>query len=100
MRSPNFHYEVQGIASAFVVHRGVTEGMKRLLPKQRELYWAQRAVPCDGVAVLPGARLSVAPAVLGLLKRKALVIVSNPMRPRVWTAKRIRTKGQRVAGVL
>jgi hypothetical protein len=89
MRNGNFFYVLK-LQEAFVVHRGVSQGGKKLNADQRRIFWQKNSQKIAGVDI-KADKVKVTISLVGLrvLREKNLVIVSNPGKPRVWTATRI-----------
>jgi len=87
MRNGNFFYVLK-LQEAFVVHRGVSQGGKKLSADQRRTFWQKNAQKVTGVEINAG-KVTVTLVGLRVLREKNLVIVSNPGKPRIWTIKRI-----------
>jgi len=98
MRRGNFVYEVN-MPGAFIVHRGVSQGGRKLTPEKRAKFWQKHCRKISGVDFDPADKgLIMAVSVNGLreLRRRNLVVVCNPEKPRVWTPNRIVKFGRKV----
>lgn len=87
MRNGNFSYELK-LPEAFIVHRGVSQGGRKLSAEQRRIFWQKNSRKVPGVEINTG-KVVISLSGLRILREKNLVIVSNPGKPRVWTIKRI-----------
>lgn len=93
MRNGNFSYELK-LQEAFVVHRGVSQGGKKLTADQRRTFWQKNSQKVDGVEI-KADKAVISLVGLRVLRKKNLVIVSSPGKPRVWTIKRIMGSAER-----
>jgi len=87
MRNGNFLYQLS-LQEAFIVHRGVSQGGKKLNADQRRIFWQKNSQKIAGVEI-KADKVAISLVGLRVLREKNLVIVSNPGKPRVWTVKRI-----------
>lgn len=94
MRNGNFYYELK-LSEAFVVHRGVSQGGKKLSPEKRLAFWQKNSREMEGIEISDG-KITVSLSGLRALREKSLVIVSNPRKPRVWTVKRIKKFARKI----
>jgi len=93
VRGGNFSFRLE-LPEAFVVHRGVSQGGKKLTADTRRTFWQSRCRKVEGVE-LGNGKVAVSLTGLRMLKEKHLVIVSHPERPRVWTFRRIMESAER-----
>ncbi len=93
MRNGNFLYQLS-LQEAFIVHRGVSQGGKKLNADQRRIFWQRNSQKVSGVEIGAG-KVLVSLVGLRVLREKNLVIVSNPGKPRIWTIKRIMESAER-----
>jgi hypothetical protein len=87
MRAGNFFFELP-LPEALVVHRGVSQGGRKISADDRWIFWQKNAKEVPGVDINNG-KVTVSLPGLRTLREKNLVIVSNPGKPRIWTVKRI-----------
>lgn len=87
MRGGNFFYVLEQ-AEAFIVHRGVSQGGKKLSADKRKAFWEKNSQTVSGVKIA-GGQVTISLDGLRELREKSLVVVSNLSNPRVWTPKRI-----------
>jgi hypothetical protein len=101
MRQGHIFFQLELDGPAYIVHRGVSQGGKKLSPEQRLKFWEKRRENS-----LPGMSghydtatknsfFSINHKGLQNMKEKAFVIVSCPENPRIWTPKRIMAQGQK-----
>lgn len=93
MRNGNFLYQLT-LQGAFIVHRGVSQGGKKLSADQRRTFWQKNAQKVDGVEI-KADKVAISLVGLRVLREKNFVIVSNPGKPRIWTIKRIMESAER-----
>ena len=93
MRNGNFLYELK-LLEAFIVHRGVSQGGKKLNADQRRTFWQKNSQRVTGIETSAG-KVVVSLGGLRVFRKKNLVIVSNPGKPRIWTIKRIMESAER-----
>ncbi|MFA6376119.1 MAG: hypothetical protein WCX69_01820 [Candidatus Paceibacterota bacterium] len=94
-RSGNFSLVLE-VRGAFVVHRGVSQGGKKLSAWDRRWkFWKKNSQDIVGVEISEGKVTITLPA-LRELRERNLVVVSRPGRPEVWTPKRILKSAERV----
>lgn len=95
MRNGNFTLVLR-VRGAFIVHRGVSQGGRKLRAWERRFnFWQKNCQKVDGITINDGKVTITLPA-LRILRERNLVIVSNPGKPRVWTVSRILKTAQRV----
>jgi len=87
MRNGNFFYILK-LQEVFIVHRGVSQGGKKLKADQRRIFWQKNSQKIAGVDI-KADKVTISLVGLRVLREKNLVIVSNPGKPRVWTVRRI-----------
>ena len=92
MRNGNFSYEL--LSEVFVVHRGVSQGGKKLSADQRRTFWQKNSQKVEGIEIKADKAVISLPG-LRVLRKKNFVIVSSPGKPRVWTIKRIMESAKR-----
>lgn len=93
MRDGNFLYKMK-LPEAFIVHRGVSQGGKKLKAEERRTFWQKNCEKVVGVEISAG-KVVISLSGLRVLREKNLVIVSNPGKPRIWTIKRIMESAER-----
>ncbi len=95
MRSGNFTLELR-VRGAFIVHRGVSQGGRKLSAWERQYrLWQKNSQKVDGIVIAADKVMITLPA-LREMRERSLVIVSSPGKPRVWTVSRILKSAQRV----
>ena len=98
MRNGNFLYEVK-LPGAFIVHRGVSQGGRKLTPEKRAKFWQKHYKKISGIEFDPagnGLIMSVSVSALRELRKRNLVVACNQEKPRVWTPNRIIKSGRKV----
>ena len=97
MRGGNFSFRLE-LPEAFIIHRGVSQGGKKLTAETRRTFWQKHCREVEGVQIGDG---EVAVSLMGLrmLREKHLVIVSSPAHPRVWTFRRIMESAEKIPTV-
>ncbi len=99
MRQGNFVYQLN-LSEAYIVHRGVSQGGKKLTASQRRRFWEREWIPVPGItgAVngFGAGDVLISLSALRVLRKENLVIVSNPEKPRVWTIKRIMESAKKI----
>ena len=93
MRNGNFSYELK-LQESLIVHRGVSQGGKKLNADQRRTFWQKNSQKVEGVEI-KADKVAISLVGLRVLREKNLVIVSNPGKPRIWTIKRIMESAER-----
>jgi hypothetical protein len=99
MRNSNKVFEVplrnfKGV----IVHRGVSQGGRKLSPEERTTFWLKNAKKVEGVSLgLYYTRFTL--GALSEMHRRNLVLVVNPAKPHVWTPARIKKLGKKFSAV-
>ncbi len=99
MRNGNrvFETPLKGLKGA-IVHRGVSQGGRKLSPEKRLLFWHNNAKKIEGFSKnWKCARFTL--SALAVMRRRSLVLVVNPKKPQVWTPSRIEKFGQKFTAV-
>lgn len=84
------------LPEAFVVHRGVSQGGKKLTAEKRKAFWQKNSQKVAGIEAGDG-KIILSLQGFRALREESLVIVSNPGKPRVWTIKRIMGSAEKVS---
>jgi len=103
MRQGHIFFQLELDGPAYIVHRGVSQGGKKLSPEQRLKFWEKRRKN-----EFPGIKghfdmaenksfFQINNDGLQGLKNKSFVIISCPENPRIWTPKHIMAQGQKKA---
>lgn len=91
-RGGNYNHTIQVAGPAFVVHRGVSQAKRKTAAEYRRL-WEKKQKHIGGIAFSEnGNEVTVTTSALRELRKKSLVIVSNPAAPQVWSPGRIAGK--------
>jgi len=106
-RQGNFLYHLDLGQMIYLVHRGVSQGGRKLSPKARERWWQKKTGNGDlpeGMYWMPsskyaGPALVMSMEALRFMRERSLIIVANPAKPQILTPKRIIAQGVRVDGI-
>ncbi len=94
MRNGNRIFEVPiGDLKGVIIHRGVSQGGRKLSPKKRLSFWRKNAKKVNGAVLDQCARFTR--TALTEMRRRNLVLVVNPEKPQVWTPARIEKFGKK-----
>lgn len=96
MRGGNFLYLIEGLVLPLIVHRGVSQGGRKLTPGQLVNFWHKHRQEVSGVDAGNDGTVTVSLTGLQALRARSLVVVSNPDKPQVWTVRRIMESAERV----
>ena len=98
-RGGNYSYRLGEIGPAYLIHRGASQGGKKLDAASRQNFWQKRSRPFpEGVSISGNGAVVISATEEGLamMSDKSLVIVVDPSSPRIWTPKRIKRDGEKV----
>ena len=100
MRQGNFFWELVLSAPVIPIHRGVSQGGKNLSPQSRLEWWKKNSKPLpEGLEITEPMEgrciVRVSRSGLQTMRRKALVLATQPAHPWYLTPTRILRKGQK-----
>lgn len=105
-RLGNFFYRLRPAGQMFLVHRGVSQGGKKLSAQTRQKFWAKNQAKTLAGGHFKenqiffeenGSQLVKLTSVdLQIMRQRNLVLISNSSNPRVWTAARVLKLAQKI----
>lgn len=106
MRKVNYIYQIRLVGPAFLVHRGVSQGAKKLSTDDRLSFWQKRSTKAlpEGMTInhdISTAQTTIVASAesLQIMQQKALVIAGGVYRPEIWTPKRLAAIAVKIANL-
>ncbi|MDD4610903.1 MAG: hypothetical protein PHU73_03050 [Patescibacteria group bacterium] len=95
MRGGNFFYRLS-LPGAILVHRGVSQGGRKLLAETRKVFWQRNSRTVQGVEIASDGTVKISVQGLREMRQLSLVLVVQPSKPRVHTAARILKSAEKI----